>query len=323
MTYDAPLDFVNLAGHSSGPSAMDRSLAVSRTLPASRFITAGPLEDPPNSQNLTVRRIEEITSAQNPKIKRVVKLFDRKERNETGLFLIEGYRELTRAVKGGVKIETLFICRKLFLGSNEETLIVQIQHQGASVIECSEGVFKKLSYRDRPDGLVAIAQQMQLTLQDLIINKTSPFFVVAEAIEKPGNLGTILRSADAAGADGVIVCDRCTDIYNPNVVRASVGTLFTIPVVEATSDEVLSWLASHSIQVVAATPSAEKEFTQVDLKGAVAIAVGTEQLGLTPLWMEAAQVRVRIPMRGVADSLNVATATTLLLYEVVRQRGKV
>ncbi len=264
--------------------------------------------------------MEEITSAQNPKIKRAVKLSDRKERNETGLFLIEGYRELTRAVKGDVKIETLFLCRSLFLGSNEETLIIELQRQGVSIVACSEAVFRKLSYRDRPDGLVAIAHQMRHAFEDLKMTQASPFFVVAEAIEKPGNLGTILRSADAAGADGVIVCDRCTDIYNPNVVRASVGTLFTIPVIEATSDEVLRWLASHSIQIVASTPSAEKEFTQVDLTGGVAIAVGTEQLGLSSLWMESAHLRVRIPMRGVADSLNVATATTLLLYEVIRQR---
>lgn len=166
---------------------------------------------------------------------------------------------------------------------------------------------------------------MQRTLQDLIARlatKKDPFLIVAEAIEKPGNLGTILRSADAAGVDGVIVCDRCTDIYNPNVVRASVGTLFTIPVVEATSVETLMWLQQRKIKILAATPSAEVEFTDADLNGGIAIAVGTEQIGLTEVWMRAADLKVRIQMHGVADSLNVATATTLLLYEAVRQRKK-
>jgi TrmH family RNA methyltransferase len=144
--------------------------------------------------------------------------------------------------------------------------------------------------------------------------------VVAEAIEKPGNLGTILRSADGVGADGVIVCDRCTDIYNPNVVRASVGTLFTRPVIEASGDEVIAWLKEERIQIVAATPSATVHFTQAPLSGDVAIVVGTEQLGLSQKWLDAADICVKIPMEGVADSLNVAMATTLLLYEALRQR---
>ena len=266
---------------------------------------------------------EEITSLQNPKVKKAVKLADRKERNETGLFLIEGYRELKRASDSGVSIQTLFICPKFFLGTNEDALIEQVRKSGAEVILCSEQVFQKLSYRDRPDGLVSIAVQMQRPLRDLIAvlaSKKDPFLIIAEAIEKPGNLGTILRSADAAGVDGVIVCDRCTDIYNPNVVRASVGTLFTIPVVEASSPDTLLWLQERKIKIAAATPSAKEEFTDAELTGAVAIAVGTEQLGLSELWMRVADIKVRIPMHGVADSLNVATATTLLLYEVVRQR---
>lgn len=252
-------------------------------------------------------------------IKKLAKLKDRRDRDETGLFLVEGYRELRRAVDGGVAVRTLLTCPELFLGENEGALIAQVAGRGAEVIRCAPAVFEKISYRDRPDGLVAVVVQMQRKLQDLP-KSTNPFFVVAEAIEKPGNLGTILRSSDAVGCDGVIVCDRCTDIYNPNVVRASVGTLFTLPVVEAASEATLSYLRSHGVQVVAATPSATLEFTEADLAGPVAIVVGTEQLGLSSLWMDAADLRVRIPMRGVADSLNVATATTLLLYEVLRQR---
>jgi len=259
---------------------------------------------------------DSITSLQNPKIKRAQKLKERKERNESDLFLIEGYRELKKAVDAGVKIETLFICPSFFLGVNEDALIAQCRAQR---IVCEPHVFEKLSYRDRPDGLIAIAVQMQTKLEQLHLKK-NPFLVIAESIEKPGNLGTILRSADAAGVDGVIVCDPCTDIYNPNVVRASVGTLFTLPVIAATTSETLSFLKLHGIQLVAATPSAEKSFTQMPLTGPVAIAVGTEQLGLSESWMQEADLRVRIPMHGVADSLNVATATTLLLYEVLRQR---
>jgi RNA methyltransferase, TrmH family len=264
-----------------------------------------------------------ITSMQNSKVKKAIKLTDRKERNTTGLFLIEGYREIKRATECSVVLQTLFICPQLFLGTNEHALIDQIRNRGVEIIACSRQVFQKLSYRDRPDGLLAIALQMRCFLQDFIAQlavKRDPLLIVAEAIEKPGNLGTILRSADAAGVDGVIVCDRCTDIYNPNVVRASIGTLFTIPVVEASTVETLHWLQERKIKIVAATPSAEEEFTRTHFTGGIAIAVGTEQLGLSEAWMRAADLKVRIPMYGVADSLNVATATTLLLYEAVRQR---
>lgn len=265
-----------------------------------------------------------ITSLQNPKVKAAQKLNDRKDRNQSGLFLIEGYRELKRAFDGGVGIVTLFICPDFFLGENENALIQQIKMKGSEVFECAPHVFEKLSYRDRPDGLIGIGKQMKVGLKELESKLSScpnPFLIIAEAIEKPGNLGTILRSADAAGADAVIVCDRCTDIYNPNVVRASVGTLFTLPVVEAGGLETLEWLKKRGVQIVAATPSAHQEFTKSNLKGPIAIAVGTEQLGLSELWMGSADIQVKIPMHGVADSLNVATATTLLLYEVVRQRG--
>lgn len=264
-----------------------------------------------------------ITSVQNPRVKQTLGLRDRKDREQTGMFLIEGYRELLRAVDAGHAVDTLFVCSGLFLGSNEAALIARVKQSGAHVWTCSEAVFRKLSYRDRPDGLLAVAPQRRLGLADLdriLKDKKNPFLVVAEAIEKPGNLGTILRSSDAVGLDALIVCDRCTDIHNPNVVRASVGTLFTVPVIEASGKEALEWLKGRGIAILAATPSAEKEFTAVDMTVPLAIAVGTEQLGLSDLWMHNASLQVRIPMRGVADSLNVAMATTLLLYEAVRQR---
>jgi len=257
-----------------------------------------------------------ITSLQNGKIKEAVHLRDRRERDKTGLFLIEGYRELKRAVDAGRKVETLLFCPELFLGDNERDLIEDAKGEA---IECSKEVFAKISYRDRPDGLLAIAPQVHLSLADLKLSD-NPFLLVAESIEKPGNLGTILRSADAAGCDAVIVCDPTTDIHNPNVVRSSVGTLFTLPVVEADGAETLAFLKERKIALVAATPRAKVEFTGANLTVPLAIAVGTEQYGLTENWVKKADIAVRIPMFGIADSLNVASATTLLLYEVIRQR---
>jgi RNA methyltransferase, TrmH family len=267
----------------------------------------------------------QLSSVQNPRVKQLVKLRDRSEREATDQFIIEGYRELLRAVDAGHAISSLFICPPLFLGSNEQFLIDRMREAGTQVFECTKPVFEKISYRDRPDGLVGVASQLHLTLNDFdrllqARQQEAPFLVVAEAIEKPGNLGTILRSSDAVGLHGLIVCDRCTDIHNPNVVRASVGTLFTVPVAETKGEETLEWLKKNHIAIVAATPSAVREFTDVDLSGPIAIAVGTEQLGLSKRWMEAADIQVRIPMHGVADSLNVAMATTLLLYEALRQR---
>lgn len=270
-----------------------------------------------NSQSLL------ISSVQNPRVKEVIHLRERREREKTGLFIIEGYRELLRATDAAHPIHQLFICPELFLGSNEDALISRLEQQGTKIFSCTEAVFRKLSYRDRPDGLVAVAPQQHLTLEHLhqqLANTPSPFLVVAEAIEKPGNLGTILRSSDAVGLDALIVCDRCTDTHNPNVVRASVGTLFTVPVIEAEGDATLQWLKNHKIAILAATPAAQVEFTDVDMTQPLAIIVGTEQLGLSERWMQNADLQVRIPMCGVADSLNVAMATTLLLYEALRQR---
>ncbi len=202
-------------------------------------------------------------------------------------------------------------------------MIARLKAQNVSVFSCTETVFRKISYRDRPDGLLAVAPQQRRSLSDLkmqLADRPAPFLVVAEAIEKPGNLGTILRSSDAVGVDGLIVCDRCTDIHNPNVVRASVGTLFTVPVIEADGLSALKWMKAQRIAILAATPHAQREFTDINMTGPLAIVVGTEQLGLSDLWMDQADIQARIPMCGVADSLNVAMAVTLLLYEALRQR---
>lgn len=260
-----------------------------------------------------------ITSLQNPKIKHVVKLRKRSVRDAEGLLIIEGYREVKRALENGVQPISLFYCPELFQGTNEPELLRLSEAVGADVMACAADVFVKMAYRDRPEGLLALAPQIRGTLADLAL-PDHPLLLVAEHIEKPGNLGTMLRSADAAGVDAVIVCDRCTDINNPNVVRASIGTLFAVPVVEASSEQARDWLQGRGIQVVAATPHTDRNYTGIDYTRGTAILVGAEQVGLSDFWMQQADCQVRIPMRGQCDSLNVAAAATILLYEAVRQR---
>jgi len=234
--------------------------------------------------------------------------------------LVEGYRECKRALDNGYQPMMLFYCEALYLKNLHEPVIVQrCRELGAEIYACTAPVFEKLAYRERPDGLLMVGPHLTRKLTDLTLPEHA-LVVVAESIEKPGNLGTILRSADAAGVHAVIVCDRCTDIHNPNVVRASTGTLFSLPVIEASSDETLTFLREHGFCILATTPHTEHLHCDVTLTGNVAIAVGTEQYGLTEKWMKAADLRVRIPMLGLADSLNVASATTILLFEAVRQR---
>ncbi|CDR34388.1 TrmH family RNA methyltransferase [Criblamydia sequanensis] len=265
-----------------------------------------------------------LTSLQNPKIKRAVKLMQRRAREGDQAFLIEGHRELLRAQESGQKLECLFYCPALFLEENEEALIEAFRKEKVEIFECIESVFRKISYRDRPDGLIGIGRKHHRTLSDLeaLIKKTeNPLIIVAEAIEKPGNLGTILRSSDAVDATALIVADPLTDIHNPNVIRASVGTVFTVPVFEMEGKALLEWLKKNQISIVAATPHSDIEFTKANLKGPIAIAFGTEKLGLSPLWMDKADIKVKIPMLGRADSLNVAMAATLLMFEALRQRS--
>lgn len=260
-----------------------------------------------------------ITSPSNPKIKSVVKLRQRSHRDKTGQMVIEGYREIKRALDNQYPVQCIYFAPERFQGSNNEHLLTIAADKGAQLIECSKSAFDKISYRDRPDGLLALAPAIRRSLESFTL-PANPLIIVAEAIEKPGNLGTILRSADAAGADAVIVCDRCTDINNPNVVRASIGTLFSLPVIEATSQATIEWLRQHQIKTLAATPHTDRLYTDANLTGPLAIVVGTEQYGLSNLWMNRADIQIKIPMHGQADSLNVAAATTILLFESQRQR---
>jgi len=274
----------------------------------------------PGKNKLDFDEGQDITSLQNPRIKNVVKLRQRASRDEQGILIVEGYRELKRALENHRRPVSLFYCRDFFLGKNEPEIIDQCRSAGAEVISCASTVFAKIAYRERPEGLLALVPQIKCDLPGLKL-PPAPLLIVAEAIEKPGNLGTILRSADAAGADAVIVCDRCTDINNPNVVRASIGAIFTVPVVETSSEDAIKWLHKNKIQILAASPHAKLAYTQADLRRGTAIVVGAEQYGLSEQWMKAADLQVRIPMRGQIDSLNVAAATTILLFEAARQRG--
>ena len=263
---------------------------------------------------------EKITSLQNPRIKQLVKLRDRRPRDEAGVFLVEGYREIRRALEKGVALQELYYAPEWFLGENEPALIAQAEAAGARLFELAKDTFAKVAYRERPDGLLAVAPQWRRTLADLALPATS-FLLVVEAIEKPGNLGTILRSADAAGCHAVIVCDPVTDIFNPNVVRASTGVLFSVPCVVEESPRVHAWLREKQIRAVATTPAATELYTDADLRGPLAVVMGSEQYGLSEFWLKESDLLVRIPMAGQADSLNVAMAAIITLFEAVRQRG--
>lgn len=278
---------------------------------------------------------ERITSLQNPRLKQLVKLRDRRPRDEAGEFLIEGYREVKRALAAGVRPRELYCGPDWFLGTNEPALIEEAQSAGAQVFELSKEAFAKVSYRDRPDGLLAVARQWHRTLKNLDVAGLAeagpgsptpatkpPLLLVVEAIEKPGNLGTLLRGADAAGVDAVVVCDPITDIFNPNVVRSSTGVLFSMPVIVAESGEVRSWLRTRGIRAVATTPAAPALYTDTDLRGPLAIIMGSEQYGLSEFWLKESDLLVRIPMAGQADSLNVAMAAIIALFEAGRQRGR-
>lgn len=270
---------------------------------------------------VSVGQPEKITSLQNPRVKQLVKLRDRRPRDEAGVFLIEGYREIRRALEKKIPLQELYYSPEWFLGENEPTLIAAAETAGAQLFELAKDTFAKVAYRERPDGLLAVAPQWRRVLEDLTL-PPEPFLLVVEAIEKPGNLGTILRSADAAGCDAVIVCDPVTDIFNPNVVRASTGVLFSVPLVVEESARVQRWLHARRIRTVATTPAAEKIYSDIDLRGPLAVIMGSEQYGLSDFWLQHADVPVRIPMAGQADSLNVAMATIITLFEAVRQRSR-
>jgi TrmH family RNA methyltransferase len=260
-----------------------------------------------------------VTSAANPGVKQVVKLRNARERRETGLFIVEGFREVTRAIESGIDVAELWFCPELYLGGNEEPLVARAK--GAEAIEVSREPFEKMSYRDRPEGLLAVCKQFDTSLERIELSK-QPLVLVVESIEKPGNLGTMIRAAGAAGADAVIVCDPATDVFNPNVVRSSIGTSLLVPLAVTTTEDAIEWLQDQGVTICAATPHTDTHLWDAPLRDRVAIVVGSEQLGLSMAWLEASDVDVAIPMPGaVIDSLNAAASAAILLYEAVRQRS--
>lgn len=262
-----------------------------------------------------------ISSPANARIKAVVALRNRRDRDVSGLTRLEGREELELAIAAGVRPRTLFHCPQLMgPGGSGDDLVEQVRGLGAEIIECSRAVFKKASYREGPDGFLAVAPSPGRGLSALDI-PTDGLLLVAQGIEKPGNLGAMLRTADAAGVAAVIAADPVTDWGNPNVVRASKGTVFSVPVASATTAETIAWLAARGIALVATTPDTDTRHTDADLRGPVAIAVGTEKYGLDEELFAASTIRVRIPMAGRADSLNAATAAAIVLFEAVRQRS--
>ena len=259
-----------------------------------------------------------ITSASNERLKRVKRLRKRRDRDDEGVFVIEGYREVKRAAEAGIVIEELYIAPELFLGENERDLIAAITEAATppAAHEVQPKAFGAITARDRPDGLLAVARKFDASLAAIT---DTGLILVAEGVERPGNLGTMIRTACAAGVTGIIAVDPQTDVFAPEVVRASVGTLFAQPIAVATAAETIAFLRNRSTPIVTASPEGDREYWDVDLAGPVAIVVGSEQHGVTPQWFEAARATVRIPMAGV-DSVNVAAAAAVLLFDAVRQK---
>jgi TrmH family RNA methyltransferase len=260
-----------------------------------------------------------ITSLTNPRVKAAVRLRDRAERDLTGLTIVDGAREILRALDAGVHVEQAFVAPELLRSADGFAVADSLRHR-PTTLEVSPAVLARVAFGQRSDGVVAIVATPTGTLEDLAV-PSDPLVVVAESVEKPGNLGAIIRTADGAGANAVIAADARTDLFNPNAIRASLGTIFAMPVVAAGTPAVLDWLMDHGIRPVAARPDAPVAYTDADLTGPLAIVLGSEADGLGEGWTDPRVEPVAIPMRGIADSLNVSIAAAVLLYEARRQRG--
>jgi TrmH family RNA methyltransferase len=260
-----------------------------------------------------------ITSAANPRLKAAVRLRGRRERDRQGLTLIDGVRETMRALSGGAVIREVFVEPDFCTDQECRALLERLGEEAVTVWEVGRGAFEKLAYGDRIDGVVAVAETPLRRLEDLVL-PPEPLIAVVEGVEKPGNLGAILRTADGAGVDAVIVAESATDLFNPNIIRASLGAVFAVPVSVASTGEVLAWLRDRQIAIIAARVDGSVDYTAADYSGAVAIALGSEARGLSDAWGELARASVRVPMLGVADSLNVSATAAVLFYEALRQR---
>lgn len=259
-----------------------------------------------------------LTSVRNPRVKDVVKLRNRRHRDRERRFVVEGTRELSCAADAGLALATLYYCEEL-LGDGARTVVEPIAATGVDCQPTSRAVFEKMSYRHTPDGVLGVAPMPDLDLGQLP-ETDDALWLVAAGIEKPGNLGAMLRTADAAGVAGMVVADPTTDVFNPNVVRASMGTLFSVPLAAGSASDVRHWLQTRRIRIVAGRPDGVVAYTEADLRGAVAIVVGSEHTGLDARWSAPDAEAVRIPLSGRADSINAAMAATVLLFEARRQR---
>jgi TrmH family RNA methyltransferase len=260
-----------------------------------------------------------IISTTNTHIKNILKLqTSSRDRKRQNLFVIEGYREISRALASGIEIKTLYVCRELDRQSRSEELLVMDSQ--IHLLDVGKAAFSRIAYREGSDGLIALAVPRNLKLSELKLSK-DPLILVLESVEKPGNLGAIMRTADAAGIDAVIVCDPLTDIYNPNVIRSGVGCIFTRQVVTCSSKEAIDWLKQKKIKVYAAALTEKASiYHQMDFSGSTAIVMGTEATGLSNEWLDNSDFQVIIPMKGIADSMNVSTSAAVLVFEAVRQR---
>lgn len=264
--------------------------------------------------------MELITSGQNPKIKHLLLLQQKSSvRREEGLFVVEGQRELMHAMNAGYEAESLFYSEEFY--AKGESADIEGIAQGANIYKVSAKVYERIAYRGSTEGVVAVMKARRHTLADLrTADGMSPLYVVMESVEKPGNLGAILRSADAAGVTAVIVCDALTDLYNPNLIRSSIGAVFTVPVVVCSSEECIAHMKANNVQILTAQLQDSQLYYAQDMTKPTAIVMGTEATGLTDQWRRAADAHIRIPMLGNLDSLNVSVSAAILMYEAVRQR---
>ncbi len=263
-------------------------------------------------------RTETVTSAQNPKIKDLLALQEKSsKRRQAGLFVVEGRRELLHCIEAGYEPYTVFFSPEIISVEDFDEIASKCR---CNFIEIPQQLYNKIAYRGGTEGVIAEIRCREMSLNALNM-KENPLIVVLESVEKPGNLGAVLRSADAAGADAVIVCDPLTDMYNPNLIRSSIGAIFTVPVAVASSAETIEWLKDNKIKIFTAQLQDSEWYYDTDMKGGTAVIMGTEATGLTDIWRKAADAHIKIPMLGRLDSLNVSVSAAILLFEAVRQRN--
>ena len=267
------------------------------------------------------RPMETITSAQNPKIRTLLELQEKsRARRREGLFIIEGARELQHCISAGYSIHSLFICPDILSGNALTEIEQALEDKTFGCFSIPKHIYEKVAYRGGTEGVIAEIRCKSHSLEDLQL-KDNPLVVILESVEKPGNLGAILRSADASGVDAVIVCDPLTDLYNPNLIRSSIGGIFTVPTAVASSEETIKWIKDRNIRIYTAQLQDSEWYYDTDMKGGTAIVMGTEATGLTDIWRKAADAHIKIPMLGKLDSLNVSVSAAILMYEAVRQRN--